>query len=59
MDLPGLDADKAEPADDESDWDDDESRPPRFICKGPQEDEVIIFSETGISAAYSHYVPEG
>lgn len=47
MDLPGLDADKAELADGESDWDDDESRPPRFICKGPQEDEVIIFSETG------------
>ncbi|CAE7233608.1 unnamed protein product [Symbiodinium sp. CCMP2456] len=50
MDLPGLDADNAELADGESDWDEDECRPPRsprFICKGPQGGQVIIFSASG------------
>ena len=54
MDLPGLDADNAERADGEGDWDEDESRPPRFISRGPRSDQVIIFAESGILAARSH-----
>lgn len=47
MDLPGVDADNAERADGEGDWDEDESRPPRFISRGPRSDQVIIFAESG------------
>ena len=60
MDLPGSDADNSEGTDGESDEDEDElRRPPRLISKGPRPDQVIIFSdsESGISAASSHYAP--